>query len=158
MTLLRLTQRHTSKDASVKDPRHMLLGFVGFLFLLGCTMNRPEQDNYLVDAKGIGGEVLARELASRLKAEISTTTLTLPDSDRAEMFRLDGQGFSLILMPLPDDRCNTKASFHSTYNDQQLRIDLIYNSLSAEDRAELKRALQAVADKLHAHMQPFEEC
>lgn len=158
MPLLRLTQRNILRDASVKCATHLLVVSLVCLILLGCNVSRPDQDNFLVDAKGIGGEVLAREFASDLKASLTTTTLSLPDSDQTKVFRLDGQDFTVILMPLPDDRCNPEASFHSTYHDQQFRIDLIYGGSPAGLREELKRKLESVAARLHTNIEKFEEC
>lgn len=125
---------------------------------MACSLQRADQDNFLVDASNIGGVALARELSTGLKTKLSTTAFALPDSDKAEIFRLDGQDFMLILTPLPDDRCNPMASHHSTYKEQKFRLDLVYESSSPTANAKVKERLLGLATKLRIPMMKFTEC
>jgi hypothetical protein len=126
--------------------------------LMACSLQRANQDNFLVDASNIGGAALARELSTGLKTSLSTTERALPDSDRAKIFWLDGQDFMLVLTPLPDDRCNPKASFHSTYKEQMFRLDLVYESSSPTASEKVKESLLGLAAKLRIPIMKFTEC
>lgn len=129
-----------------------------FRLPMGCTVTRPEQDNFLVDASRTGGATLARELASSLRAILTTSELAFPDSDKVQMFSLRGDGFTLDLSPLPDDRCNPHASRHSTYYEQMFRADLVYNKTRQSDKDSIKKRFIAGVQILRVPIAPFSEC
>ena len=126
--------------------------------LIGCSLSRPDQDNFLVDASGIGGTTLSRELSSKLQTRVSTTQLTLPDSEKAEMYWLDGNGFTLTIMPLPDDRCNPNANDYITYNEQQFGVDLVYTTSSRAIREKTKRQFLRVLRDARIPVKEFKDC
>jgi hypothetical protein len=126
--------------------------------LMACSVRRPEQENFLVDASRIGGASLAHELSLGLGATLTQAELSLPNSDKAQIFRLDGNGFMLILTPLPDDRCNPNASFQSTYNEKKYRADLVFESSSKDQRNTSRKKLLAIGHELKVPISKFEEC
>jgi hypothetical protein len=125
--------------------------------LFGCGLQRPDQDNFVVDASGIGGAALARELSSKMETSLKTTKITLPDSDNAEVYWLDGRGFSLTLMPVSDDRCNPNARY-LRYKRQQFRVDLVYTNASLSVKETAKRNFLGVVRNLRVPIEKFEEC
>ena len=151
-------QNLTSKAARMKKALKFLVILSAIKCLAGCSLTRPDQDNYLVDASGIGGAALARELSSSLGASLDTTKIALPDSDPAEDYSLDGRGFILGVSPVPDDRCNPNASYRSTYKEQRFRVDLVYTASSPAKREVAKRRLLATLKKLRVPVEKFSEC
>lgn len=151
-------QSPTSKAVKMRNSLILLVGLSVVQSVAGCSLTRPDQENYLVDASGIGGAALARELSSRLGTNLKATQITLPDSDPAKVYRLDGRGFTLVFAPLPDDRCNPNASYHSTYKEQQFGIDLVYTTSSSATREAAKRKLLAALEKLRVPVEKFSEC
>ena len=122
------------------------------------AISRPDQDNYEVDAASVGGSALAQGLADRLNLRVKTTELAFPRSDRAEMYELIGEGFTIDLVPLPDNRCDTKASLQSTYKDQRFRADLVFTDRSSAAKESTRHALLSHVQNMHLPITEFEEC
>lgn len=126
--------------------------------LSACRLGSPPQDNFLVDASGMGGATLAQNLSAALNAHLTSADINLPDSDKAQIFRLDGPGYMVILTPLPDDRCNPQASFQSTYKEQSFGADLVYESTSRQIREVAKQRFINAVKKLNVPISEFREC
>ena len=152
------TPSHISRAAEMKTILKLLVASLILQSLLGCHLDRPDQDNFLLDGSGIGGAALARKLSSNLALSVDTTRLSLPDSDTAEVYWLDGRGFNLTLTPLPDDRCNANASEHITYEEQQFRVDLVYTASSPTVREAAKRKLLQVLRDAQIPVKEFVQC
>ena len=125
--------------------------------LVGCQYQRPDQDNFLVDARTIGGMGLARELSSHMNAKLTTGVYSPPNSDSAQMFRLDGEDFMLVVTPVADDRCDPK-KFRDTFTEKEFRLDLVYKSEDSESKKEIKHRLLGIIEKLPVRVQQFKEC
>jgi hypothetical protein len=141
----------------MKSVLSSLIIMFGVQAFVGCAVERPEQDNFLVDASGIGGEALARELSSNLETDLNTTQLDLPGSNKAEVYWLNGHGFKVVLMPLADDRCNPN-SYRSTYKGQQFAADLVYTNSSTKSKDAVKRRFLSVLRQLDIPIEKFSEC
>ena len=133
----------------------LLVAVVGACSL---AVSRPDQDNYEIDTTGVGGQALAQRLADRMNVRVETTDLTFPDSDRAEMYELTGDGFTIDLVPLPDDRCNTKASRHSTYKDQRFRADLVFTDPSPAAKGRSRHWLLSHVRDMQLPIAALQDC
>lgn len=74
------------------------------------------------------------------------------------MFEISGQGVTIVVDPIPDDRCNPNAPMHSTYKQGEYRIDLVFETNSNEQRKTAKQLLlKSITDAGLAAV-PFKEC
>ena len=64
----------------------------------------------------------------------------------------------LVMTQVPDDRCNPNAPMHSTFNDGEYRVDLVYRSGSVAGRSSARRALMQAAEDEGMKITPFNEC
>jgi hypothetical protein len=129
-------------------------------WMTGCEpeLERADQDNFVVDASGIGGPTLARELSLSMETKLRTRELALHNADKTELYRLDGRGFMIVLMPLSDGRCIPEPNRHFTYKNQQFGLDLVYSDSFQNDRQALKQRLLSALDRLQVPVQKFAEC
>jgi hypothetical protein len=74
------------------------------------------------------------------------------------MFRLDEATATLIISPEADDRCNPNAPRHSTFNDGEYRIDLVYRSASERVRNSARHKLMQAAHDQGLTVTSFKEC
>lgn len=128
------------------------------LALTSCAPRKIAQDNYLIDASNLGGSNLAQSLATRLNTSLDSEDVTLPAADKYTLYRLDGEGFTLILNPLPDDRCNPNASIHSTFHEEEYQADLVYRTRSPSKRAAMRIALFNATNALGVPIEKFKNC
>jgi hypothetical protein len=100
----------------------------------GCAFSaggRPDQGNFTVRA-------------SKLQVE--------------RLVRADGSTATVILTQMADDRCDPNAPLHSTFNNGEYRIDLVYRSKSHGDRTSAKNALIRAAHDERLRITDFKEC
>ena len=126
----------------------------------GCnpTFTRAEQDNFTLHAGSNGIEPFVAALERRLGASAQADEINFPGSDASRLFRLSGRGVTVVVNPIPDDRCNPNAPRHATYKDGEYRIDLVYETRSQEERQFAKRILADSAKEVGQTLAPFREC
>jgi hypothetical protein len=150
---------HTSRVARMRRVRSVMgTAFICLALLGGCRLQRPDQDNFLVDASRVGGSALARSLSTSLHADLEAQEVNLPRADKSTLYRLEGSDFALIVNPLPDDRCNVNASNHSTFYQKQYRLDLVYRTTSREVRMTIRRNLMNSVARLNLPIEEFKGC
>jgi hypothetical protein len=126
--------------------------------LLSCKADRTIERSFLVDARPVGGAKLAQSLAAVLKTGFDEEKLNLANADTTTLYRLDAKEFTIIVDPLPDDRCDPNASYHSSFEQEQFRIDILSRSSSPQDFARVSNSVAQVVKKLHLPMENFREC
>lgn len=131
--------------------------FVGLLGGCDARVTNADQDNFSLHAGARGIEPLVAALERRLRTSAISTELKL-NSDPARIFRMDGRGVTVLIVPVPDDRCNPNAPYHSTYKQGEYRIDFVYQTKSATKRQAAKEILGASARDAAQSLTPFEEC
>src|SRR4051812_26387171 len=91
-----------------------------------CQLKTPEQDHFTLRAGNQGIRAFVTALERRLGTTAGVTDLHRPESDATQMFELNAGGVAVKVVPVPDDRCDSNASMHSTYRQGEYRIDVIY--------------------------------
>ena len=138
-----------------------VLASLALLSLLGAChprVTRSDQDNFTLHAgrSGIRPFVAALERGFGTSAEVED--VDLPKSDPSQLFRVDGSGVIVIVVSMPDDRCNPNAPMHSTYKQGEYRIDLVYRTRSADKRQRARQTLAEAARKAGQALTTFKEC
>lgn len=138
----------------------LLVFFIAIGLLGGCnpTFTRAEQENFTFHTGSIGIQPFVAALERRLGASAQAEDINLPDSDVSRLFRIDGHGVTVVVTPIPDDRCNPNAPWHSTYRDGEYRIDLVYYTRSQVERQSAKRILANSAREVGQTVSRFREC
>ena len=128
--------------------------------LEGCnpTLKRAEQDNFMFHAGSAGVRPFVAALERRLRVSAQSQDINFPGSDVSRLFILSGHGVTVVVNPIPDDRCNPNAPRHATYKDGEYRIDLIYETQSQADRQSAERVLADSAKEVGQTIAPFREC
>lgn len=126
----------------------------------GCnpTLTRAEQDNFTFHAGRNGIQSFIAALERRLGASAQAEDVNFPGSDVSRLFKLSGRGMTVVVNPIPDDRCNPNAPRHATYKDGEYRIDLVYETRSQAERQSAKRILDDSAREVGQKLAPFREC
>ena len=134
-----------------------MLALVPFSLLGACHWTRPPQDNFTIHAGGSGIEPFIAALSKRF-GRAEAQVYNPPESDPSQMFELRGQGAIVVVVPVPDDRCDPNAPMKSTYKQREYRIDLVYETSSSEKREAAKKLLIASATEAGRTLAPFKEC
>jgi len=129
-----------------------------FVVLAACSLTRPDQDNFEIDASKANIEGFVSVASKNLDASVSKSPLNIPDSDPAVMYELSGRGISIIIQSQADDRCNPNASRHATYNQKRYYLDLVYYTSEQSQRALAKEQLLRAAKMAGVAIQVFKEC
>src|SRR5215207_4104173 len=96
----------------------------------GSTVSRPDQSNFTIHASQSQAERLVQKLSSQFDASADARDLNGPGNDPSRLFQLEGPKATMVIVPVPDDRCNPSAPLHATFKDGEYRIDLVYGSRS----------------------------
>ena len=129
-----------------------------FILLSACSVTRPDQDNFEIDARKGNIETFVSNLSRNLDLSVSKSPLDIPDSDPAIMYELGGGGISIIVQSQADDRCIAKASPHTTYDQERYYVDLVYYTSAPSDRAHAKQQVLSAAKAAGVPIQVFKEC
>lgn len=158
MQALRATQNLISGAADMIRLAGAAGAFLSMVVLNSCSQSSTPQDNFLIDARTTGAEMVAAQLSRALHATMTSDNVATPGSPPVKMFRLDGSGFVVILAPLPDDRCTVRAHRQPTYSNGQYRIDLVYKRSSIEFRENTKKSLWGAVRDLGVPIRVFSRC
>lgn len=135
-----------------------ILPFV-VLALSGCDLSRPDQDNYILDAKGGGGvRGFVKVLSADFSASPNEGFVSVSKTGSTSLFTLHAHDVLIAVDPLADDRCNPNAPTQATYDSQQYMVDLVYRTKSQSLRDAAKRKLIAAAAKAGTPLSKFTEC
>jgi hypothetical protein len=126
--------------------------------LFGCSVTRPDQGNFEIDASKGSIEAFVSVLSTRFDASAEHTALDIPDSDPSEMFTLEGRDATIVVIAEPDDRCNPNAPRHATYHRKLYRADLVSRTRSQPTRMQAQQKLIGSAKQVGLPIQPFKEC
>jgi len=129
-----------------------------FVVLAACSLTRPDQDNFEIDASRGSIESFVSNASKNLNASASKSRLDIPDSDPGIMYELGGRGISVIVQSQADDRCNPNASRHTTHNQKRYYVDLVYYTSEPSQRAQAKEQLLRAAKMAGVAIQVFKEC
>ena len=137
-----------------------IVAFALLCLVGGCQpeVTRPPQDNFTVHSGNAGIQPFVTNLEHAFGAKADSEELNLPDSDPAEVFTIRSWNVTVIIDPVPDDRCNPNASMHSTYKQGEYRVDLVYRTSSSEKREAAKRLVLVSAADRGLTAVPFKEC
>jgi hypothetical protein len=124
----------------------------------GCRLTRPPQDNFTLHTGGAGIRPFVAALEHAFGTTAEAQRLNLPESDPAELFAIHSSSATVVINPIPDDRCNPNAPMHSTYKQGEYRIDLVYETTSTERQQAAKRLLLNSATEAGLATVPFKEC
>jgi hypothetical protein len=126
----------------------------------GCQpkLTRPLQDNFTIHAGSTGIRPFVAALERAFDQTADAEKLNVPDSDSAEMFAIHSANATVVINPVPDDRCNPNASMHSTYKQAEYRIDLVYETNTAKERETAKQLLLKAASDAGRAVATFKEC
>jgi hypothetical protein len=119
---------------------------------------RPDQDNFITHAGTAGIQPFVVALERRFGTSAEAQDIDLPGVGPARLFSLDGSGVTVVVNPLPDDRCNPNAPYQATYKQREYRIDVIYRTKSLTMRQSAKQALALSAKDAGQTLMPFKEC
>ena len=133
-----------------------MLMFVGLVS--GCSLPKIDQDNFTLRVGSAGIQPFIAELERQLGTSAQAKNVNIPGSDVSRMYRLSGHGVTVVVNPMPDDRCNPNAPRHATYKDGEYRIDLVYETRSQSERLSAKRVLAHSAQGVGQTLTPFQEC
>ena len=134
--------------------------FISVGLLAGCNpvLIRADQDNFTFHAGSAGIQPFVAALERRLGASVQARDIDFPGSDVSRLFSLSGRGVTVVVNPIPDDRCNPNAPLHATYKEAEYRIDLVYDTQSQSDRQSAKHILDDSAKEVGQKLVPFREC
>ena len=134
------------------------LALIGLLGACHPSLTRADQDNFTLHAgrNGIQPFVAALRRGFGVSAEVED--LHFAQSDPSQLFRVSGSDVTVIVNPVPDDRCNPNAPMHSTYTQGEYRIDLLYRTRSADKRQQARKALAEAAKEAGQALANFKEC
>ena len=135
-----------------------LIALVIIGLLAGCRVTRPDQDNFTIHAGSSGIQPFVAALERRLGTSAKVSDINLPNSDPSRLFELDSNGATVIVNPLPDNRCNPNAPDHATYKQAEYRVDLVYRTPSAQGRQSAMKIVSASAMEAGKTLIPFKEC
>lgn len=139
--------------------RTAILPFVVPALLSGCDLTRPDQDNYILDAKGGGGvRGFVKVLSADFSASPNEGFVSMSKAGPTSLFTLHAHDVLIAVDPLADDRCNPNAPTQATYDSQQYIVDLVYRTKSQSLRDAAKRKLIAAAAKAGTPLSKFTEC
>lgn len=134
------------------------LALIGLLSACHANLTRPDQDNFSLLAGRNGIQPFVAALERRFGASAEIENLDLPQSDRTQLFEVDGSGVTVVVNPVPDDRCDPDAPMHSTYKQGEYRIDLVYRTRSASKREQGRETLAQSAKEAGLALTRFKEC
>jgi hypothetical protein len=126
--------------------------------VVGCTLTRPDQDNFEIDGSKGSIEQFVRTLSSNLDASLYKQDIKFPDADPSVQFELDAQNITVVISATPDDRCNPNAPWHATFKEGRYRADLVYRTSSKPIRVDARQKLIKSARQTGLPIQTFKEC
>jgi len=138
--------------------RSFLLLLMSAISLSGCQMERPDQDNFEIDASRGGIEPFVAALSKNLSARAVKTKLQAPDADPGWMFTVTGDGFTIIIQSMGDHRCIPQPHPHTTYRESKYYIDLVYRTDSMPEHDSIKNKLLRSAEETNQPIKKFAEC
>jgi hypothetical protein len=122
------------------------------------SVTRADQDNFTTYAGKGGIEPFVAALSKRFSASATAQAYDFSDADPAKMYELESRDATLVVVPMPDARCNPDAARHSTYKEGEYRIDLVYRTRSQPERIAAKRKLVETAKEARQPIVAFKEC
>jgi hypothetical protein len=134
------------------------LALIGLLGACHPSVTRPDQDNFTLHAGSNGIQPFIAALERGFGASADVENLDRPQSDPSQLFEVDGSGVTVMVTPIPDDRCNPNAPMHSTYKQGEYRIDLIYRTPFADKRQQAKKVLGEAAKEAGQALTTFKAC
>src|SRR3954447_11956718 len=119
------------------------------LSLVGCKLivTRADQDNFVLSTDSVSAERFLDALSESLSGNWQSSDYAPPDSDQSKMYTLEASGVTVVLVPMPHDRCNPNASHHITF-DHSYRVDLVYRTSASAKREAAKRKLFEAASAI----------
>jgi hypothetical protein len=91
------------------------------------TATRPDQDTFVLNTSRVPVQPFLDALRKRLAGAWEASDYAPPDADRSKMYTFEGSDVTVVLVPMPHDRCNPNGRHHLTY-DPAYRVDLVYRS------------------------------
>jgi len=131
---------------------------MGMLGACNPTFTRADQDNFTVHAGTRGIQPFVAALERRLATSADAEEINSPDSDVYRLIALHAPDVTVVVNPMPDDRCNPNAPRHSTYSDREYRIDVVYETTSPAKRQSARRIVIEAAKEVGQALTPFREC
>jgi hypothetical protein len=125
--------------------------------IAGCHLEHPDQDNYLLDASRNGVAPFLQHVSANFDAKTKETPIRMT-GDPTTMYTFETNGIVVVVVPLPDDRCNTNAGSYATFDQRQYRIDILYETKSRFIRNAAKQLVIASATQATQPLTTFKEC
>jgi hypothetical protein len=125
----------------------------------GCeiAMTRPDQENFVLDTSRVPIERFLGAVSKGLGGRWTTTDVNLPNQDPHKAYLLKSSDVSVVLSPMPHDRCNPNAPWHTTF-DPAYAVDLVYWTSDPAERQAAKQTLFQAASDIGERLTKFEEC
>jgi hypothetical protein len=120
------------------------------------SITRPDQDNFMLQAGRSGIQPFVAALEHGLATSADSRKINA--TEEVLMFWLRGSSATVVVAPVPDNRCNSNGPRIPTYNDHEYRIDLVYESKSQASREAAKRVVTESAREVGQTLTPFREC
>lgn len=136
----------------------LALPLIASLILGSCKITRPDQENYIFDGSKVPIEKFIDALKLNFHANVSRDNFTTPDNEPMRSYKLRGALANVTVISLGDDRCNTNAPFHTTFNDKLYEVDLVFNSHGAGDHEAAKEALLRSAQQVGTTLHILSNC
>jgi len=131
---------------------------MGLMCACSQSVTRPDQDNFTLQAGRSGIQPFVAALEHGLATSAESQKINPPGTAEVLMFWLRGSRATVVVAPVPDDRCRSHATRIPTYNDHEYRIDLVYESKSQASREAAKRLVTDSAKAAGQTLNPFREC
>jgi hypothetical protein len=138
--------------------RSVALGIVALLSACNFKVVRPPQENFTLRAPGAAFQRFASVLGAKFGTSPEAAKIRRVPPELGQMYQVDGSGVMIMVVSVPDDRCNPNAPVNATYNDGEYRVDLVYHTKNAEKRSAAKRMLLQSAKEAGQSLKPFKEC
>ena len=133
-------------------------GLVLSLLLAGCSITRPDQDNFEIDASKGNIETFVAALSKTLQTSPERTIVSVHEADPGEMFTFKSRDAVVVVQSQPDERCNPNAPMHITYKQRRYDVDLVYRTSSEAKRLQAKQRLIGAAKVAEIPIQMSQGC
>jgi hypothetical protein len=120
------------------------------------TVTRLDHDIFVLDTRKISAERFLDVLSNRLSGTWGASDYAPPDADPSKMYTFEGSRVTVVLIPMPHNRC--KAGPHHLSFDNAYRVDIVYRTSDRAKRATAKLQLLQAASDVGERLTKFEEC
>ena len=128
------------------------------LLATGCTVTRPDQENFVFDGQRVPVQQLVDRVEEKFDSKARKMMFRSPDDKPMVRYEVRSNIASATILSLGDDRCDPNAGPHFTFNDQQYAVFLVFRTSDPADRRKATETLLKAASEAGQPLARLTDC